>query len=150
MNQTFPPIPVPHQLRESAIAGDGFVQHMRARGWSVADVRPTSTDPEVIRQPWLVCPNGARYSDRAFYHLFGITRFRKLLRTALLRTPCTTPTFAALCPDASEPTHLPDVPSRPGIIAQRRHRVEQRETSLSRLRYWSYPRMVCRGMVPVN
>src|SRR5450755_267499 len=102
MNQTFPPIPVPHQLRESVIAGDGFVQHMRARGWSVANIQPISTDPKVIRQPWLVCPNGARYSDRAFYHLFGITRFRKLLRTALLRTPCTTPTFAALCPDASE------------------------------------------------
>jgi hypothetical protein len=102
MNQTFSPIPVPHQLRESVIAGDGFVQHMRARGWSVADVRPIYTDPEVIRQSWLVCPNGARYSDRAFYHLFGITRFRKLLRVALLRTPCTTSTFAALCPDASE------------------------------------------------
>jgi hypothetical protein len=50
----------------------------------------------------LVCPNGARYSDRAFYYLFGITYFRKLLRMALLHTPCTTATFAALCPDVSE------------------------------------------------
>lgn len=102
MNQKSSSIPVPHQLRESVIAGDGFVQRMRARGWSVADIRPIYTDPEVIRQPWLVCPNGARYSDRTFYHLFGITRFRKLLRTALLHVPCETSAFTSICPNVSE------------------------------------------------
>jgi hypothetical protein len=63
MDQAFSPLAVPHGLRESVIAGDGFGQRVRERGWSVADVRPISTDPEVIRQPWLVCPNGARYRD---------------------------------------------------------------------------------------
>ncbi|SRR6266516_6799915 len=102
MNQKYSPIPVPHLLRESVIAGDGFVQRLRERGWSVADVRPIYTDVKVIRQPWLICPNGARYSDRTFYHLFGITRFRKLLRTALLRVPCRATAFASICPDTSE------------------------------------------------
>jgi hypothetical protein len=102
MNPKFSPIPAPHWLRESVIAGDGFVQHMRERGLSVAHVRPIYTDQEVIRQPWLVCPNGARYSDRTFYHLFGTTRFRKLLRTALLRAPCPITVFAAICPNPTE------------------------------------------------
>src|SRR5690348_2948696 len=102
MNQKFSPIPVPHQLRESVIAGEGFVRRMRERGWSVAETRPIYTDTEVIRQPWLVCPNGTHYSDRTFYHLFGNTRFRKVLRTVLSRALCATSTFTALCPNASE------------------------------------------------
>jgi hypothetical protein len=96
------PIPVPHQLRESVIAGDGFVQRMQERGWSVADTRPIYTDPEVIRQSWLVCPNEARYSDRTFYYLFGSTGFRKLLCMALSHVPCKTTAFASLCPNVSE------------------------------------------------
>jgi hypothetical protein len=102
MGQTFSPLAVPHGLRESVIAGDGFVQRVRERGWSVADVRPIYTDPEVIRQPWLVCPNGARYSDRTFYHLFGVTSFRKVLRRALSRLPCPATAFASLCPNPSD------------------------------------------------
>jgi hypothetical protein len=102
MSQKFVPIPVPHQLRESVIAGEGFVQRMRERGWSVAETRPIYTDPEVIRQPWLVCPNGARYSDRTFYYFFGDIRFRKVLRTVLSCAPCETSAFTALCPNVPE------------------------------------------------
>jgi hypothetical protein len=58
-----PSIPVPHRMREDVIAGDGFIQGMRGRGWSVADFRPVHSDPQVIRQAWLECPSGARYSE---------------------------------------------------------------------------------------
>lgn len=93
---------MPHYLREQLISGDGFLPRLRERGWSVAAVRPVYTDPDVIRQPWLVCPTGARYSERTFYHLFGVTRLRKLLRTALLRTPRPTSVFTSICPNVSE------------------------------------------------
>ncbi len=36
------------------------------------------------------------------YHLFGITRFRKLLRALLLRSPGPKTLFTSICPDASE------------------------------------------------
>jgi len=39
---------------------------------------------------------------RTFYHLFGVTSFRKLLRTALSRLPCSTTAFASICPNPSE------------------------------------------------
>jgi hypothetical protein len=93
MKQECSPVPVPHYLREQLISSDDFLPRLRERGWSVAAVRPVYTDPEVIRQPWLVCPTGTCYSERTFYHLFGMMRFRKLLRTALLRTPCPTSVF---------------------------------------------------------
>jgi hypothetical protein len=101
MNQKSTALPVPYQRREAVIAGDGFVQRMRERGLSVAETRPIYTDQEVIRQPWLVCPNGAVYGELAFYRLFGLNAFRKLLRSALLHTPCPTPSLASLCPDAT-------------------------------------------------
>ena len=96
------PIPVPHHLREQFVMSDDFLPRMRERGWSVAASRPVYTDPEVIRQPWLVCPTGACYSDHAFYSLFGITCFRKLLRTALLRAPCPIQVFASICSNILE------------------------------------------------
>jgi hypothetical protein len=101
MHQKPTAIPVPYQRREAVIAGDGFVQRMRERGLSVAEARPIYTDPTVIRQPWLVCPNGAIYGELAFYRLFGINAFRKLLRTALMHTPCPTPSLASRCPDTT-------------------------------------------------
>ena len=102
MKQECSPIPVPYHLREQFVNGDDFIPQMRERGWSVASARPVYSDPEVIRQPWLVCPTGARYADRAFYHLFGITRFRKLLRTLLARGSCSKMLFTSICPDVSE------------------------------------------------
>ena len=106
MQQECSPIPVPYHLREQFVAGDDFLPRMREKGWSVASTRPAYTDPEVIRQPWLLCPTGVCYFDHAFYDLFSITRFRKLLRTALLRTPCPIHVFASLCPDISALPHF--------------------------------------------
>lgn len=102
MKQERSPVPVPYHVREDFIHADGFIPQMRERGWSVVSARPAYSDPEVIRQPWLVSPTGERYSDHSFYHLFGITRFRKLLHAALFRTPCPISVFTSICPDTSE------------------------------------------------
>jgi hypothetical protein len=101
MNQKPTAIPVQYQQREAVIAGDGFVKHMRERGLSVAESRPIYTDPAVIRQPWLICPNGAVYGELAFYRLFSLNTFRKLLRYTLIHTPCPTPSLISLCPDTT-------------------------------------------------
>lgn len=105
MNQAQKAIPVPYSLREEVIAGDRFIQHMRERGFNVADTRPIYSDRDVIRQPWLVCPNGAIYADTTLYHLFGETPFRRLLRTALSSTSCTATHFLSVCPDRAECDH---------------------------------------------
>jgi MerR family transcriptional regulator, copper efflux regulator len=53
----------------------------------------------VIRQKWLLTPNGMTYTDRQFYHLFGEWNFRALLRTLLATSPTTKETLLASCPD---------------------------------------------------
>ncbi len=89
-------------MREAVIAGDGFMQQMRARGWSVAETRPIYTDLAVIRQPWLICPNGARYGDRALYRLLDHTTFRKMLRLVLKPQSWRREQLAAVCSSQAE------------------------------------------------
>jgi hypothetical protein len=92
------PIPLLHEQREEVISPAIFEQEMAARGWTVTHVRKIYTDPEVFRQQWLVCPNGARYPERTFYRAFGSTPFRKLFRYALSHVPCSRETLEQICP----------------------------------------------------
>ena len=92
------PIPLPHELREEVILPTAFQQQMAERGWTVVHLRQTYTDPEVFRQQWLVCPNGAIYPGHTFYRAFGTTAFRKLFRYTLSHAPCTRETLEQICP----------------------------------------------------
>ncbi|GCE15046.1 hypothetical protein [Tengunoibacter tsumagoiensis] len=102
MNQTTLAIPVPYSLRNEVITGDSFFQQMRERGLSVATTRPIYSDPDVVRQSWLLCPNGATYTDTTFYHLFSKTAFRRLLRVLLSQRPCLKASMHALFPNDAD------------------------------------------------
>ena len=39
----------PYVLREQFVAADGFGEQLKARGWTLAECRPTYSDPQVIR-----------------------------------------------------------------------------------------------------
>ena len=101
MTENIVPIPIPHQDREQILSPDRFLHALSERGWTVTHRCPAYTDPEVFRQQWLVCPNDARYPERAFYQLFGSTAFRKLLRYALSHVPCTRDVLEQICPQQS-------------------------------------------------
>jgi hypothetical protein len=91
-------LPVPHEQREQVLPPTAFERQMAERGWTVTHMRKACTDPEVFRQQWLVCPNGARYPERTFYRSFGSTPFRKLFRYALSHVPCTRDLLEQICP----------------------------------------------------
>ena len=101
MAENIVPIPLPHQEREQVLSPAHFLHALSERGWTVTHRRPTYTDPEVFRQQWLVCPNGASYPERTFYRAFGSTYFRKLLRYALSHVPCTRDVLEQVCPQQS-------------------------------------------------
>jgi hypothetical protein len=93
---------IPIALREQYVALDGFESKLKSWGWTLADHRPIYTDPQVIRQQWLLTASGTMYTDRAFYHLFGETRFRALLRNGLRAEMLTEETLQSLCPDEEQ------------------------------------------------
>ncbi|WP_052890192.1 hypothetical protein [Thermogemmatispora carboxidivorans] len=82
------PIPVPYEDREAFILGDCFEQELVRRGWQLQQARRPYTDPLVLRQPWLRCPNGSQYSERALYRSLLATSARRALRHLLERLPC--------------------------------------------------------------
>ncbi|GAC1645034.1 MAG: hypothetical protein NVS4B12_10700 [Ktedonobacteraceae bacterium] len=112
MEQNSVPTPLPHEQREHIASPLAFQQQMAQHGFTIVQTRKVYTDPEVFRQQWLVCPNGAQYSGRTFYRLFGSTSFRKLLRYALSHSPCSRETLAQVCPQETLLTYIPQFETR--------------------------------------
>ncbi|MBX5451017.1 hypothetical protein [Thermogemmatispora sp.] len=83
-----PSVPVPYEDREAVIIGDRFTQELARYGWQLQHVRQPYTDPLVLRQPWLSCPNGSRYRERDLYRHLLSTSCRHALRRLLERLPC--------------------------------------------------------------
>ena len=101
MEQNVIPVPLPHEQREhvASTLTPVFYSQVDQHGFTVVQTRKVYTDPDVFRQQWLVCPNGAQYSGHTFYRLFGTTSFRKLLRYLLSHSPCSRETLIQVCPD---------------------------------------------------
>ncbi len=64
-----------------------FRSRIAAHGFTVVRTSSVYTDREVLRQQWLVTPDGTQYNGHSFYRLFGTTSFRKFLRYVLSHTP---------------------------------------------------------------
>lgn len=94
-------IPLSHEEREwvASTLTPAFDARMRRHGFTTLRTRSVYTDPDVFRQQWVMCPNGASYPGYTFYRLFGTTSFRKLLRYLLSHTPCTREPLEQLCPN---------------------------------------------------
>ncbi|MBX5459028.1 MAG: NERD domain-containing protein [Thermogemmatispora sp.] len=82
------PVPVPYEDQEAVIVGDSFARELARYGWQVQQARPPYTDPLVLRQRWLRCPNGSEYSHRQLYTFLLSTPCRHALRRLLERLPC--------------------------------------------------------------
>jgi hypothetical protein len=93
---------VPTALREQHVLTDGFVAHLKQRGWTLFEYRPIYTDSQVIRQHWLRAPSGRTYLDHDFYYLFGEWSFRALLRMLLAHDRVTTEQVVAACPETKK------------------------------------------------
>ena len=101
MEQNVIPVPLPHEQREqiASTLTPVFYFQIAQHGFTVVQTRKVYTYPDVFRQQWLVCPNGAQYSGHTFYRLFGTTSFRKLLRYLLSHSPCSPEILIQVCPD---------------------------------------------------
>ena len=84
-------IPLPYEEREwvASTLTSAFDARMSQHGFTTLRTRKIASDPDVFRQQWVVCPNGASYPGHTFFRLFGTTSFRELLRYLLSHTPCT-------------------------------------------------------------
>ena len=85
--------------REHIASPLAFQQCMQEHGFTLTQTRPMYTDPDVFRQQWLICPNGAYYPSSTFYRFFGTTSFRQVLRHALSHAPRTRQQLENACPD---------------------------------------------------
>jgi hypothetical protein len=81
-------IPVPYELREYVVNTSAFQEQLADLGWQLHCARSPYQDPQVFRQPWLVCPTGAVYPERHLYKFLLQTSCRKSLASLLSRLPC--------------------------------------------------------------
>ncbi|WP_376793573.1 hypothetical protein [Thermogemmatispora sp.] len=79
---------VPYEDRQQVILGDGFEQALANLGWQLRSARSPYSDPQVLRQPWLRCPNGSHYRERQLYNFLLSTSCRQALRRLIERLPC--------------------------------------------------------------
>ncbi len=99
---------VPHSQREQFVELDRFAIRLKRHGWGLLESQPIYTDPQTIRQPWLLSSTMERYTDRTFYHLFDASPFRTLLRLLLISPSSCLEQFQAVCPDRQQLTEYID------------------------------------------